>query len=105
MVKDLNPPLFSLFVFYFSLPGLIELFAHTSVNVTLAHTAEDYLDNGNVTDLACTYKAYFQSSFSSPLLFLYQIMVTLLYSSVEFEGVNIYRIWNHTIYESFMASC
>jgi hypothetical protein len=52
MVKDLNPPLFSLFVFYFALPGLIELFAHTSVNVTLAHTAEDYLDNGNVTDLA-----------------------------------------------------
>jgi hypothetical protein len=100
MVKDLNPPLFFFFVFYFALPRLIELLAHTSVNVVLTHTAEVCLDNGNVTDLACTYEGYVQSSLSSPLLFLYQTIVILLYSSVEFENISLYHIWNHIIYES-----
>jgi hypothetical protein len=67
MVKDLSPPHFFLVVFYFELLRLIEIFAQNSVNFASAHTAEDYLENGNVTDLAFTYEGYFQSSLSSPL--------------------------------------
>jgi hypothetical protein len=57
-----------------------------------------------VTDLAFTYEGYFQSSLSSPLWFLYQIIVTLLSSAAEFEGVNLHHFWNHIIYECFCVS-
>ena len=67
MVKDLNPPLFFLVVFYFALSGLIEIFAHNSVNFAPTHTTEDCLEKGNVTDLACTCGGYVPSAFSSPL--------------------------------------
>ena len=41
MVKDLNPPLFFLAVFYFALQSLIEIFAHNSVNVASVHRAKN----------------------------------------------------------------